>query len=132
MDYDTLLRSKIRYGYLWITMTILLVGVSIFILNQEIYDTQTFKGISKENNIYLHIPIIYSDTFKNGSYIMINKDKRYFEIESISEILVDESSFLQYQEYVLKTDKEFKDNEILILTIYYNKEKILDKIKKWI
>jgi len=66
----------------------------------------------------------------NENTFYLNKKKYYYEIFSLSEILYDYQTFQNYQEISLKIDGKFKENEIVNLTIYYDQEKLGEKIWK--
>ena len=51
-----------------------------------------------------------------------------YQINNISELKIDEIRMINYQTYELVINATFKQNEIIKITIYYNKERIIDKL----
>ncbi len=130
MNYEELLHYKVNYGYFWISFIVISIIIGGYILNIKVHDVIHLKGISDGEFVYVKIPIDYSDTLKNGEYIKIGTERHAFEIISISPIEVEPTNLIEYQEYTLKIDKDSLENEVMDITIYYMKEKILDKVKK--
>ena len=48
----------------------------------------------------------------------------------MSDILIDTDTLVNYQEVIVASSKNYPENLIINISIYYNKEKVLDKIKK--
>ena len=96
------------------------------------YDVYNTKGYITNNNLILNIPYNYSDTIANGKYLKINNIKYNLKIITVNSPSVDINSNLIYQEIMVKLDENliYNDNTVLNVSIYYNKEKLLDKIKK--
>ena len=130
MNYDVLLNMKIKYHLLFVILTIILICSFGYIINLKIFDTYNCKGIYNEDFIYINVPITYSDTLTKGNYLKINKEKYLYEIAEISEIEVDPTNLINYQTFKIKIEKEFINNELIDITIYSNKEKIIEKLKE--
>ena len=60
---------------------------------------------------------------------MLNNKNLDYEFVS-KELKVDEEAFASYYEITLSTKESFENNEIVNLNFYYNKEKIITKIKE--
>ena len=58
----------------------------------------------------------------------INNNEYSYKIDNISNLLND--NYQNYQVYTLKTNINLKENEVVQITFYYNKEKIIKKILK--
>ena len=69
---------------------------------------------------------------KLSKYLKINNIKYNLKIITVNSPSVDINSNLIYQEIMVKLDENliYNDNTVLNVSIYYNKEKLLDKIKK--
>ena len=76
----------------------------------------------------------YRNLFQiDSKYVKISeenvKNEEYsFKINSISNLLSE--NYQNYQIYTLKTNINLKENEVVKITFYYNKEKIIKKIFK--
>ena len=132
MDYDSLLNIKIKYGLIYVMLAFLLLIWGIIILNKEYYDTYKISGIVEDSIIYLNVPLDYSDTLKKGEYLKIDNIKYDYDILEISGLEVDTVNYINYQTFALKIDAEVLNNEVLTITIYYNKEKNYQKLKRLI
>ncbi len=130
MNYEELLNIPYKPWKLFITMTIIIIICGLIIINIEIYDVYNTYAYYKEGNIVLNIPINYSDTILNGEYFKIDDEKSDLEVLYVSDILIDTDTLVNYQEVIIASSKNYPENLIINISIYYNKEKVLDKIKK--
>lgn len=130
MNYEELLNIPYKPWKLLITMTIIIIICGLIIINIEIYDVYNTYAYYKEGNIVLNIPINYSDTILNGEYFKIDDEKSDLEVLYVSDILIDTDTLVNYQEVIIASSKNYPENLIINISIYYNKEKVLDKIKK--
>lgn len=130
MNYEELLNIPYKPWKLFITMTIIIIICGLIIINIEIYDVYNTYAYYKEGNIVLNIPINYSDTILNGEYFKIDDEKSDLEVLYVSDILIDTDTLVNYQEVIVASSKNYPENLIINISIYYNKEKVLDKIKK--
>lgn len=130
MNYEELLNIPYKPWKLLITMTIIIIICGLIIINIEIYDVYNTYAYYKEGNIVLNIPINYSDTILNGEYFKIDDEKSDLEVLYVSDILINTDTLVNYQEIIVSSAKDYPENLIINISIYYNKEKVLDKIKK--
>ena len=130
MNYEELLNIPYKPWKLLITMTIIIIICGLIIINIEIYDVYNTYAYYKEGNIVLNIPINYSDTILNGEYFKIDDEKSDLEVLYVSDILIDTDTLVNYQEVIIASSKNYPENLLINISIYYNKEKVLDKIKK--
>lgn len=129
MNYEELLNIPYKPWKLLITMTIIIIICGLIIINIEIYDVYNTYAYYKEGNIVLNIPINYSDTILNGEYFKIDDEKVDLEVLYVSDILIDTDTLVNYQEVIVASSKNYPENLIINISIYYNKEKVFDKIK---
>ena len=130
MNYEELLNIPYKPWKLFITMTIIIIICGLIIINIEIYDVYNTYAYYKEGNIVLNIPINYSDTILNGKYFKIDDEKVDLEVLYVSDILINTDTLVNYQEIIVASKNDYPENLIINISIYYNKEKVLDKIKK--
>ena len=128
MDYYNILNIKPNYNKMYIFFIITLVGLFIFTLNLKIYDTFKLKGIVNNNLILINLPIKYSDTIVKGKFVKIDNKKYSYQIKNISTIKIDKSNLIEYQTNEIKVSKKIYQNEIINLIIYFQKEKLINKI----
>ena len=128
MDYYNILNIKPNYNKMYIFFIITLVGLFIFTLNLKIYDTFKLKGIVNNNLILINLPIKYSDTIVKGKFVKIDNKKYSYQIKNISTIKIDKSNLIEYQTIEIKVSKKIYQNEIINLIIYFQKEKLINKI----
>ena len=106
----------------------LFLGLIYYTYKKEIYDTYQTKGIVNCEDtceIITAIPTNIID-FKE---IMLNNN--YLSYDLISKNLkVDETNYISYYELVLRTPLSLADGEIVDLNFYYNKQRIITKIKE--
>ena len=109
-----------------------LFGILLILsLTLETYSTNLVYGIYNDNYILCSIPISNSDSVISGEYLKINNQKYKYDIKQISELYAIENE--NYQDYLLATvNNEYKNNQVIKMTFYYQKEKIIKKIIKTI
>ena len=132
MDYENLL--NIPYKSFRVFLIIIAISIIVFIsvLNIKVYDVYNTYAIYQNSHLILNIPINYSDTITNAEYFKIDDEKYEFEVLSVSEILVDTNAMINYQEVIISYDKVMPENTIVNVSIYYDQEKVLEKIKNLI
>lgn len=132
MNYEKLL--NIPYKSFRVFLIIIAISIIVFIsvLNIKVYDVYNTYAIYQNSHLILNIPINYSDTITNAEYFKIDDEKYEFEVLSVSEILVDTNAMINYQEVIVSYDKVMPENTIVNVSIYYDQEKVLEKIKNLI
>ena len=129
MDCDELFNQKGKYGYMLIMIALFFIIVCCYLSNELVFDIYQCKGVYENGFIYLDIPIDYLDTIKTGEYLKINKKEYSYQIEEIGPLAIESNSLINYQTIKIKIEEEFLENEIINITIYYNEEKIIVKLK---
>lgn len=129
MNYEELLNVPYKTGKIFIIITIFIIVGILVILNVEIYDVYNTYAYYREGNMVLNIPINYSDTILNGKYFKIDDEKVDLEVLYVSDILINTDTLVNYQEIIVASKNDYPENLIINISIYYNKEKVLDKIK---
>ena len=132
MSYEELLRIDCKIYKKTLIVVFGIIIIFLLLLNMNFYDVYNTKRYITNNNLILNIPYNYSDTIANGKYLKINNIKYNLKIITVNSPSVDINSNLIYQEIMVKLDENliYNDNTVLNVSIYYNKEKLLDKIKK--
>ena len=132
MSYEELLRIDCKIYKKTLIVVFGIIIIFLLLLNMNFYDVYNTKGYITNNNLILNIPYNYSDTIANGKYLKINNIKYNLKIITVNSPSVDINSNLIYQEIMVKLDENliYNDNTVLNVSIYYNKEKLFDKIKK--
>ena len=119
---------NLKYNKFYIMYIILFIALILLIVasNIEVFDEYNTYGISLDNNLLIDVPINNSDSVNKGNYLMINNLKYNYKIINISQVQI--SNMINYQTFELKIDKKFKNNELVKVTFYYKKEKMIKKI----
>jgi len=130
MSYDEVLNIHVKYPFKLLIVGALLTFLIIIGVQFSIYDVYTIVGVSTGDAILLNVPLEYSDTLNHGEYLKIGDNTYSFLILSIGELEFDWDQQVNYQTYSIKVDAKFLKNEVIKMTVYYDKEKIIEKIKK--
>ncbi len=130
MSYDEVLNIHVKYPFKLLIVGALLTFLIIIGVQFSIYDVYTIVGVSTGDAILLNVPLEYSDTLNHGEYLKIGDNTYSFLILSIGELEFDWDQQVNYQTYSIKVDAKFLENEVIKMTVYYDKEKIIEKIKK--
>ena len=130
MSYLDLLNIKYKFKKILILTIIIFIGICIYILNLEIYDTNITYGYKENGLIVAKISIDTPDILNSIDYIKIGDKKYKTLVNSVGEISLDKENLINYQDVYLKVDNELRENQVFKLTIMYNKEKVYEKLKK--
>lgn len=130
MSYLDILNMKYKYSFKIIILSTLFILFIIYLLNLDIYNTYQIKGYVIDNLVYFKLPIEYPDVINNLEYIKINEEKGNYEIKNISAVMFDEDNLVNYQLISIDTKKEEKEENIVNICIYYNKEKVYKKLQR--
>ncbi len=106
-----------------IICTLLLLLLSYFLIKIKIYDHYQTKGYVENGLITTIIP-------SSLNFEKIYLDNKEVNYEITNEIVkVDKETMTSYKEITFKCLHNFKDNEIITITFYYNKQRIITKLK---
>lgn len=130
MNYEKILNIPYKTFSVFTIIVISIVIAFLIVINIEVPDVYNTYGYFKDGSLVLNIPITYSDTILNGDYLKINKKNYNLELISISSLLMDTNTFTNYQEVSFRIPDSYPENLIVKTSIYYAKEKVLNKIKK--
>lgn len=126
--YVSLLNQKPKMKIILPLVILFLIGGLNLSWIIDVYSTYNVKAISEGKYLLLSIPINNSDILKSGDYLKINNKNYYYNVISISPLQNDGE--VNYQNYEIEIDDTFQLNEIKDITIFYQKERIITKIKK--
>lgn len=129
MNYLDLINIKYKLFIKVIILVLLFLGGIIYILNKSYYDVFNTYGYILDEKLVLNIPVDNPDIIENMEYCKINDKEKIITIDSISDILLDSDNLINYQEIIFNVDNSYYEKEVLKITIYYNKEKVITKIK---
>ena len=112
--------------YIVVIMIIILLGILIYICQKDVYDHYQTKGIVSCTTICTIKTAIPS----NLNFEQISLNNQYLNYENINrELVVDEENYQTYYELTITTNQKLTNNEIVDLNFYYNKQRIIIKIK---
>ena len=126
--YDYLL--NIKYKNCFLSLISLIITVITLILSCFLftYDKYTTIGIWQNDSIIIDIPVNNSDAVVKGKFIKIDKTNYLYNIKSISKL--EKDNYLNYQTYEIDVSQKFLNNQIINITFYYRKQRIIQKIIK--
>lgn len=109
--------------FVFLSSLALLLILSCFI---SAYHKISFPGFYNDNILRIKVNNKLSDKLKENQYIEFNNKKTSYKIVEFGEYeIIDEEI---YQEIALTIDETFIDNEVGIVELYYDKEKIIKHI----
>ena len=136
------MKKSIKYNYYnilslkpRILMFLLMLFITTFLIIYyltyiEVYSQEEYYAIFRKHYLYVNIPIQDSDIINNGKFLKINGTKYNYQIINIGLLNYDEINNIYYQEYVLQISKDFLDNEIKKISIYFQHKITFDKLIK--
>lgn len=128
MNYCDLLNIRCSIKYYVVILLSLIIILFIIIGNKRITDVYKTVGYIKNNIVLINVPISESMISKLDN-IKVEDNKYYLDDLAISDVLLDEINLINYQEIMIDLKDNINDNLLVPVTIYYNEEKVLTKIK---
>ena len=126
MNYNNLKYIDYKGSIFIIVLLIIVYILLILSIILYSYDSYIYYGKYMDEYLYVSVPITNSDAVRNGILLQIDNKKYSFSIKEISDIY--EINNLNYQDYKLQIKERYQDNEVLKITFYTNKERIIKKI----
>lgn len=130
MNYLDLINIKYSYKKGLFVLTTVFIIVLVYVLNLNMYENFNTYGYVQDELLNIKISIQTPDMLTNLKYIKIGSNKYKAEIKEVSDILLDEDNFINYQMVKLKIDEKLNDNQVFEISIFYNEEKVFKKILK--
>ncbi len=125
-SYVSLYQIPYKKHILAIFLIIIFISSMVISFRLKAYSSFKTYGVFIDNHLYVDIPIDNSDAVNKGTYLKIDDYKYDFKIEEISDLQVEGS--INYQTYSLKIMKEYQNNQVVEITFYYDKQRIIRKI----
>ena len=125
-SYVSLYQIPYKKHILAIFLIIIFISSMVISFRLKAYSSFKTYGVFIDNHLYVDIPIDNSDAVNKGTYLKIDDYKYAFKIEEISDLQVEGS--INYQTYSLKIMKEYQNNQVVEITFYYDKQRIIRKI----
>ena len=119
-----------RYFFKIIVFTLLIIMLGC-VINLSIYNVYETNAFVDGDVIVFKIRPGSNEIIDKKEYILIDNVKYYLDVVDISPVAISKEEQEAYQLVSLKNN-DFRNNSILKINIYYNKEKIYKIIKKFI
>ena len=125
-----LLNIKVKYGYIVFAFLLLFLLILLSSIYYKTYDS--YRTTGTYNNKILSITIPSDDVAKiiSSDFLEIKNKKYKFSILSVSEAEYLFELDNVYQTLEIQLSSSFYDNEILDVTFYRNRQRIIKKILK--
>lgn len=122
------LKKKPKMGFIAVIFVFIALSILLYYTCKvKVYDQYQTKGIASCNNTCIITVLIPSKL----SFDEIWLNNKYLDYELIGkELQVDEENFQSYFKLTLSTVDPLTNNEIVNLSFYYNKQRIITKIKE--
>lgn len=124
---ESFLRTKPHMLCLILIILLSFIILLVLSIKIKVYDNYETKGIYTCNNeCYLEV-VVPSNIF----YQEIEVNKKLVSFKVLSEDLeIDKDNMISYIKLKLDLDSTFKEQEIVDVNFYYNKQRIITKIKE--
>lgn len=129
LSYAGLLSIPYKRGFLKIIIFMLLIIMLGCVINLSIYNVYETNAFVDGDVIVFKIRPGSNEIIDKKEYILIDNVKYYLDVVDISPVAISKEEQEAYQLVSLKNN-DFRNNSILKINIYYNKEKIYKIIKK--
>jgi len=118
--------NQIKFFQIVFVLIIIFIILIILSFNKNIQSKVSFSGIYNDNILKIKINNKLSDILNDNEYIVFNNVKTTYGILDYGEYEIIDNEI--YQIVNLTVDEKYKDNEVGIVELYYNKQKIFDFI----
>lgn len=125
INYYNLQNIKYKNKLFIIVFSIILGIILIFSCIAKCYSSYVTYAKESGKLLEISLPLENSDVVK-GNKIKINNDIYDYKVIEISPLY--EQNYVNYQNYKIKVNKSFKENEVLNVTFYFKKQRIIQKI----
>lgn len=130
MSYLDLLNIKYKKGLpLILTIIIVLIMLGVY-LNRNICEVyKTYAYISDGYlvvNVSIDEPLVISEL----EYIKVDKKNYNAKVSQVSEVILDKENMFNYETIYLESNYKYKENQVFEISLFYNKEKGYQKLKK--
>lgn len=130
MNYLDLINIKYSCKKGLFVLTTVFIIVLVYVLNLNMYESFNTYGYVQDELLNIKISIETPDMLTNLKYIKIGSNNYKVEIKEISDMLLDEENFINYQIVKMKIDERLNNNQVFEICIFYNEEKVYKKILK--
>lgn len=130
MNYLDLINIKYSCKKGLFVLTTVFIIVLVYVLNLNMYESFNTYGYVQDELLNIKISIQTPDMLTNLKYVKIGSNNYKTEIKEISDMLLDEENFINYQIVKMKIDERLNNNQVFEICIFYNEEKVYKKILK--
>ena len=130
MNYLDLINIKYSCKKGLFVLTTVFIIVLVYVLNLNMYESFNTYGYVQDELLNIKISIQTPDMLTNLKYIKIGSNNYKVEIKEISDMLLDEENFINYQIVKMKIDERLNNNQVFEICIFYNEENVYKKILK--
>lgn len=130
MNYLDLINIKYSCKKGLFVLTTVFIIVLVYVLNLNMYESFNTYGYVQDELLNIKISIQTPDMLTNLKYVKIGSNNYKVEIKEISDMLLDEENFINYQIVKMKIDERLNNNQVFEIGIFYNEEKVYKKILK--
>lgn len=130
MNYLDLINIKYSFKISLFILSIVFIIILGYVLNLNIYESYNTYGYVQDELINIKISIENPDVLTSLKYIKIGSKNYNAEVKEIGEVMFDKENIVNYQMVKLKIDERLNNNEVFKISIFYNEEKVYEKLKK--
>lgn len=130
MNYLDLINIKYSFKISLFILSIAFIIILGYVLNLNIYESYNTYGYVQDELINIKISIENPDVLTSLKYIKIGSKNYNAEVKEIGEVMLDKENIVNYQMVKLKIDERLNNNEVFKIGIFYNEEKVYEKLKK--
>ncbi len=132
MNYSYLINIPVKIKFILVVFIIQIIFILILILFFPVYRVYSTYFYVDQDLIYIKLPINNPDIIEKMEYGIINEKKYNLIVKNISPVMVNKETMENYQLVALESPKEFFNDEIIKIDIYYDRQKVWRKIKQWL
>ena len=128
-NYYKLVNMFPRIDWLVLFLALFILCFTPFLLFGKVHEYKNVYAMYKDDYLYIDMNVNDSDLLINGDYMLINGEKTNYLVEEISEINIGPTG--NYQTFKISMDSKMKNNEISLIKIFGNKQRIIKIIMNY-
>lgn len=132
MNYSYLINLPVKTNFVLVGFIVQIILIFLLILFFPVYRVYSTYFYVDQTLIYIKLPINYPDIIEKMEYGIINEQKYSLPIKNVSPVMVNKETMESYQLVALESPKTFFNDEIIKIDIYYDKQKVWQKLKQWL
>lgn len=126
LNYEDILNIEASDKLAFSIISFLFLSLILIMFFYESYSVIDYDGMYDGKNVIITLKYDVTNIIKSGEYIVIDEKEYDYSIKSYGDIFLVADEY--FQSIYLDIDADLKKNEVIKITVFYNKNKMIKKI----